>query len=71
MNSIQRLSRDIEDRRLKLQMGLAPELEVDHETLHRMWRELSLERVREQLRRKFKETNLEDLPNRPPFRLGG
>lgn len=44
MNHIQRLSQSIESDRLKLQMGLSPEIDIDTLTLRAMWRQLCLER---------------------------
>ena len=48
MNHIQRLSQRIESDRLKLQMGLSPEIDIDTLTLRVMWRQLCLEREAEQ-----------------------
>jgi hypothetical protein len=44
MNQIQRLSQHIEADRLKLQMGLNPDIEIDTLTLRAMWRQLCSER---------------------------
>lgn len=44
MNRIQRLSLAIETGRLKLQMGLGPEVDIDALTLRTMWRQLCQER---------------------------
>lgn len=44
MNDIQRLSQRIETDRLKLQMGLSLEIDVDALTLRAMWHQLCRER---------------------------
>jgi len=43
MNPMQRLSQRIESDRLKLQMGLSPDIEIDTLTLRAMWRQLCRE----------------------------
>lgn len=70
MNRIQMISRDIETRRLKLQMGLGPDLEIDHSALRSMWRALSLEQLRDHLRQKFAGAAFDDLPADPRFLAG-
>ena len=44
MNRIQQLSQKIESDRLKLQMGLSPDIEIDTLLLRDMWRQLCRER---------------------------
>ena len=45
MNKIQMISRQIESDRLKLQMGLNPDIEVDTLTLRAMWSRLCAEQA--------------------------
>jgi hypothetical protein len=44
MNRIQMISQEIESDRLKLQMGLSPDMEIDTLTLRAMWARLCAER---------------------------
>ncbi|NND44934.1 MAG: hypothetical protein HKN58_06390 [Xanthomonadales bacterium] len=44
MNRIQKLSQDILSQRLKLLMGLDPELDIEPQMLQAMWAELQRER---------------------------
>ena len=44
MNKIQMISQQIESDRLKLQMGLSPDLDIDTLTLRAMWTRLCAER---------------------------
>jgi hypothetical protein len=44
MNRIQTLSQHIEAERLKLQMGLSADIDIDTLTLRAMWRQLCAER---------------------------
>ena len=54
MNRIQLLSREIETRNLKLQMGIDPAVDIDHQTVRHMWRELNHERLKKRLSEELK-----------------
>ncbi len=45
MNVIQQISRNLENRKLKLQMGLDLSTDIDTHSLRAMWRQLNLERL--------------------------
>ena len=47
MNQIQLISREILCKRLKFQMGLDPEVEIEPRILQAMWRQLNYERIAE------------------------
>ncbi len=47
MNQIQLISRNILCERLKMQMGLDPEVDIEPQILQAMWRQLSHERIAE------------------------
>lgn len=47
MNQIQLISRNILCERLKMQMGLDPEVDIEPRILQAMWRQLSHERIAE------------------------
>jgi hypothetical protein len=49
MNRIQQISQKIESERLKLQMGLNPDIEIDTLLLRGMWRQLCREREAEEI----------------------
>lgn len=44
MNYIQKISRDLVSQRLKLQMGLDPQVHIEPRRLQAMWRQLQSER---------------------------
>ena len=67
MNSIQRISRDIETRRLKLQMGLDPNIDIDNVTVRTVWREPNLEQVKNKLSQQFNAGGLAEVPAEPAF----
>jgi hypothetical protein len=48
VNAIQAMSQQIESDRLKLQMGLSPEIDIDTLTLRAMWQRLCRENARNQ-----------------------
>ena len=47
MNQVQLISRKILSDRLKLQMGLDPDVDIAPRILQDMWRQLNLERIAE------------------------
>jgi hypothetical protein len=50
MNQIQKLSRKVLTDRLKLQLGLAPEVDVDFKTLRSMTHQVHVERMMKTLK---------------------
>ncbi len=63
MNRIQQISRDIEIRRLKLQMGIDPAADIDHAIVHRMWRQLNLESLKRRMSDEFLQGRAAPLPH--------
>jgi hypothetical protein len=53
MNTIQMISHDIQTRRLKLAMGLDPQIEIDPGMVRNMWNEINHEHLKAKLGSQF------------------
>ena len=65
MNAIQMISHDIQTRRLKLAMGLDPQLDIDPALVRNMWNEVNHERLKAKLGSQF-ASNGAHLPANDP-----